>query len=407
MSLDLSGLPIGGYGVILTKDHMVDRGVLSLASEGECFGVSLDDNGELKKEVFLSSSEFSNLVNNNSACYKLLFSCDQAKCIQEDRIIAKLRRKLDEETLQKYTTFSPISLNNPDNGSHEATIYMFKINFPRLIKVTTRLANTTLNTIYLFSHKWCESGLKVSDECSKQLMDTLYFLNYNGVFHNDIKDENVMMCQGKGTFIDFGSTLVDEDPNEDLKKYYKPKAIVYPIIQEFYKLSERGSTSLSRSLIVFPSKNAPSTSNFLMDRNKVTQMMKKYENMPLFHRYLFHKNDCFLLANLLFLKGRRSGGGFLCFGKPKVVNNNNVGDLRDQKIRTEITNLYKGLDKLLFFDEQDFAEFRERYRNCQMTPGQVAGALKERKRYKGRSYVVRTGPRGGKYILRNSEKVYL
>ena len=117
-----------------------------------------------------------------------------------------------------------------------------------------------------------------------------------------------------------------------------------------------------------------------------------------------------MLAQLLFEKMKRGqkGGGFMCFGKPKVLDDND-GDASDPITRRAITENFGELDRLLFFDIQDFADFRERYNNCQTGPSDVVagGSPKEKKRYKGRSYVVRTGPRGGKYILRNKEKVYI
>ena len=385
MTLDLSNLPTGGYGAILTKSNMWIRGLLDI--DATIFGLSLDERGELTRETELSSAEFRDMVESSDACYKLLFSCDQGSCVKEDKVVEKLRRKLDETTLKTYTTFNPI------NG-----FYMFRMVFPGPMNIKTTLSSASLNAVYLFPQRWCESGLRVTDATAGQLTDAIFFLNDNGIFHNDIKDDNVMMCQGKATFIDFGSATVDDAPDADMRAYYKPKAIVYPVIQTFYGYGPRGATTLSRGLMIILEKT-----------NTVKKMLDKFKNMPLFQRYLFHKNDCFMLAQLLYSK-RQRGGGFMCFGKPKVLNDG--ADASDRTTRAAIAEAFPGLERLLFFDDQDFSDFRDRYKNCRSGPGQVAGRArsgdaKERMRYKGRSYVVRTGPRGGKYILRNNEKVYV
>jgi hypothetical protein len=397
--MDLSRLPRGGYGVIIpprARDVLEDLRV-ALGGNPRVTGLLIDDEtNSLTIENPLSWDDMVDRYTNSDLCLKLFYACDETACVLEDRVIAQLRQVLTEQEFAQYTTFGVID-----------HMYMLRIDMDAPATLDVSIRKTPMQRLFMIPQRWCEADFvtrKITRTNMSELIAALDFFHSKGVFHNDIKTDNIMVCGGRATFIDLGASIIDTDVTMDLRARYVAKNIVYPIAHAYFGVQHmRGESTLSRELMMV-----------LGSHLKKTKLLQRMVSDLMFQRYMFHKNDCFMLAQLIwgFLqRGEGRGGGILSCFRPKVSDDNAADttkpDAEIRELRNKIDALLPIAPQLLYCDVADFESFKSRYKVCPPIEATGTGGMTHRFNFKGRSYVVRRGSRGGRYILVKGKKIYV
>jgi hypothetical protein len=233
-----------------------------------------------------------------------------------------------------------------------------------------------------------------------------------------------MVCDGKASFIDFGSTWIDDystfdferESNDRIKpvdKVFRPNRFLYPFGLKFFIgniiFTKNWHITTFFNNVFKQYEKSPSIGYGLLDKYmKVSQKEVK----QVFAKYVIHKNECYALAVTLFQELNYQisrdtspplAGGW-CF-KSQILPKDD-----DDKINKDIANYRKYLDdrcgklgKLLYFDIDDFLEFNKDYSSCQSGGKQKKYIkMKETKKV----YVLREDA-DAKYIMLGRQKRYL
>ena len=344
-------------------------------------------------------------------CFKVIPD-HLTKSNDEKSIIPKLYERLGMENFVGYT---PYRLVDTDK-------YMVEVNI-------TNNKQTPHHTskFYIFPCEFYESNISHAPdrlEAQRQLIDKIYFLNSKGIFHKDIRRDNVMWHRNQVQLIDFGSCFIDEDINNiniaTLRSYFP-----HPITQKYLHDQDIQETNMTKKTELFL-RNPISIINFqkLIANGFGKDVLKVPDQISLY-RYLMHKNDCTACATLIVkdLAVFEGGGVLGCFrpgSKCKAPNINSIDDAMKASIK-EYLHTYKNqtmvqyLVDLLMVGIQNYNEFHRTYIYKQypyeLSGGLVRNNIKSNQKYiilksSKKQYVVRMDS-NVRYILANREKRYL
>jgi serine/threonine protein kinase len=395
---NVSNHPKGGYGVIIKP-----KDLLSFTdSLDKLVGYSMnEDDRDKTLHQTLTHDTLDILINqdSNELCYKMLFSCDEEYCVAENSVISKLRKVLTIDELKRYTSYYPIRYNGE-------IMYEFNVSFrkPIEIKISKEYTSNILRSVFLFPQIFCQDTLSRQTplEGVMSLMDDLYFLNSKGVYHHDIKLENILVRDSKARFIDFGSALVDTDLNDDILSVFKRKKIVYPIVYENFlnhkkkdyekkDITDRTGTDLSRILDG-------------LYGHKREKLINAYITDPFLSRYLIHKNETYCLA--FYLKDIFSIRKYVEPPSSALMSKLLMKKRTYMNIRKDLDEMFGFYSKLLYFDIEDFNAFKQNYHLQSLEGGISASRLYLTANKK--IYVVRTETKTKKkFIMSNKTKTYL
>ncbi len=366
--LDLSKVDIsniGGYGIVLTPVHAKIFHEIDLVIQtNNLYGCTLSsDNTQI--DEYIENKQSIQLFAMKNMCFKLFYKCFDSKCIKEDEVIVHLMKHLGKDDFNNYTTYRTI-------GKY----FMFKIKISNelIIKIPGEDVNMPRNSqLILIPQDYCKSLCNLTTNNVSQLIQSLFTLNYKGVFHNDIKLENIVCCVNGPKFIDFGSAIIDDDCNTIYpSSIYTSKKTVYPYIYKYFLKKD-------------PSNNRLGTiASTLVNNPLIKQVQGSFlesklnKNDPMFERYILHKNDSFMLASMLYFqigelrRSKQAGGSFKLFSC--------LFDNKDEIVRCILDNAFPILSPLLYFDKHDFEDFKRKYSPmCQSQYGGSDGLLTSEK----------------------------
>lgn len=400
MELDLTDYPVGGYGVVIFDGYKNINNmtlnivsVLSKLKENvssiDCFPVKGD-------KVSCSFDEFLNLFTIPSICLKVFHLTTTTNGLtpyeQEMSAIKSLHSRLDDQEMTQYTPVAYVNINNTNVSFIE-----IDLKTPVVLKVgkNAQKSKPQSKLCCIINNKFQGDNIEVRH--IERMRKILWFLNTKGIFHRDVKFENIMMLDDIPRLVDFGSVKID-DGKEDIMKFYNPTRYVHPFIHYYFEkeISDRAKEhTIGRDLI--PKFQCEFKSFVDANRNE------KY-----FTQYMLHKKDCFDFAmwciNTQTIRdivyNHTIGGFFSCL--KTQFNYMDIRDILDSK--------YSVLAPFIYMDNQDFTNFRNEY---QKQMSQYGGTNKKpskqyiQLRSNNKQYLVRVQKNGQKYILQNKNKVLL
>ncbi len=403
--IDMSSFPSGGYGAVLLPrkpvvGHPSVTEVLEtlerLCSKQEGHTFAYDMHGG-RKSLGREEGGLSGLVraligavgrcsaegqcfDGNSRCLKVLFrrpGRENGRPPMDYVNLCRMVARIGPEAMMEHTPHVHIAQNKS---------VMFSLTAAQPFEVkgaTATAANAVVSpgdVIHIMPMVMCQGFFVENEKAALDLCKSVRFLNENGIFHRDIKKENAMVCgQISPKLVDFGNAIVDPPPpssspglisREAWAERLRNDGFVNNAAQVFFRnqtvhpygnavFHQRGMDVEQRQFDFTRTPNAPLTA-MLLSRSAVAdakKLVKAYEHLPVFDRYVLHKNDCFALAVMLHSANCPSlmvgGGLFDCFRAPKVNPHGFASEERSMK------------GDLLFdmcaFDEADFHRFREVY----------------------------------------------
>lgn len=431
--IDLRSYPHGGYGIVLLNDRRQNvQGHLSaMLMPGNIASiVGHVESGDVGKTfedatIPLIIKSLSMDVQGGNICLKLFPECTDTHCVSEYELFSRLKEAL-QDNFDKYTLYNPLSV-----ADSIEKYSLFTVNLKQSIVIKTTNKDVATKTILFMPLKVCEQNISSGDitlNHIEQLKQEVKYLNYHGVFHTDIKKENIMICGDIARLIDLGSVKIDDgtmmtigkydevmkSPSTEMegKKIYSPKMVASPFVRLFFtKILDKSMIRHNLYNQLLNSYNMVNLEKFLMSKR----------NDELFLRYMLHKEDCFTLVTSLYTLGLKQGGGFLknCF-RPKVKEPSNVDIDLSYRDKLPYASIFH---ELLYLDQEDFNTFKENYTppdknstvyQCNLTGGKrkPSGRKPSTKAYVQmksgtRKYVVRQDDHKHKYIQMNKEQVSL
>ena len=411
--IDVNGFPSGGYGIVLSKYIAKKK---RLESELDSIlavvvGVRASMRDGTWKDTPLA--EFRDVFLDPRRAFKWFLDAT------DDRDTSSFNDELEKKRSLLRVLGNTLFDLSPYPDVPELA-YELRLNPMDPIRTTTTvgLPAKAYSYMYIMPMQLCQTEFRSNALSILQveaLMDSLAFMNHRGVFHTDIKDDNMMVCDGVIKFIDFGSAVVVTDSTtvQDLSSH-RPKRFRHPAYGAALNVP------LLSSGAVFDITNK---------YNGLNSITKSLWTTKEFRTYLLHKNDCFALACAVYsyqrgasISPRQNGGaGMLsCFRTSKY-------DDAPAYRRQLKSALFKGcsLDEtdddfkerycsLLYFDNENFQSFlrdsASARRAAQSGGGVVVGGRSRRYivlNSNGRRYVVWTDKHKKAFINRNRCRVYL
>jgi serine/threonine protein kinase len=256
--------------------------------------------------------------------------------------------------------------------------YAFSVTFSRKVPVRVLGEHREIDTLQFLVCKYCEKDVRsLIVEHIPHLIGQIRFLHSRGIFHRDVKRDNVMICDGKAMLIDFGNLIFDDGNGLS----YKPMNHAHPLAYHYFMKS------------AFPTMRLDTVGKFVMNlmgnavkasiksrsvttKSRVTKMPDVFNFLTnadkrVADAYMMSKDDCFGLVVVLksfvlktaFLlpltDGLVGGGGFTCFGKASCsAKYSPVADYREKLVDT-CTD--RRVAQLLYIDKEDFDAFEKTY----------------------------------------------
>ena len=406
MELDLSKYPVGGYGVVLYEqqknvNNEVSKIVHTLSMlQNIVLSIDCETIDGVRSKCTFDS--FLSIFSIPSICLKVFHMSsteDSTTPYEQERSIVKsLHSRLNQEELSKYTPVAYVNINNFDVSFIE-----INLSTPIFIRLGNGQKSESLSKLCCVVNNKFEDNA-IQPEHIEPMKQILWFLNTKGIFHRDVKFENIMIHKDNIAYrprlVDFGSMRID-DGRQDMMMWYNPTKFVHPFINYYFKkeISSRSvSHTIGRDLV--PAFECEMKS--FIDENRAS----KY-----FTQYMLHKKDCFDFAmwcistESIKSKVYKYSGGFsfrsLCSSKLKSYID----------IRAVLDGKYTFLAPFIYMDNQDFSVFKNEYEK-QMSQLEGGSKKKHAKQYiqlrsNNRRYLLRVDKNGKKYILENKQHVYL
>lgn len=410
----LARQPRGGYGLVVFNDNIF-KNITNINNIDNIIGTNINNQGILIED-YNKINFLNKLYSRKDLCFKFFF--DNNSFIKERDSILNVVNYFKEEKEE---------LKNNTSIEEFESYYSFVIYFNKDIEV---VKNSYVDYI---SFTICKK-LKNLNEYKTNNIDNikeklikfknfLYLINIKGIYHTDIKKENIMIDDDDNfRFIDFGSCFINNEYEEDMKisNYYISKQKPNPVINYYFFDRDYKKLDISTfddlSKLLFKNDKGPGLlyTQFEFIKNKINSG----ENDYFFERYLFHKRDQYDLFKFIyyFLKPyitQISGGGFLsipkCFGKRSsvsIIANNEDYTLELNK--NNILKNYKEFLDLLYIDQTDYLSYRTNYFNNKKCSLNLIGGKKIIKiKFNNRSYTIYYDKNKNKYIKQKNIKIYL
>lgn len=450
-NLDWRTLPTGSYGIIFRQDNLPASLVESITA------YSLNGDQSSQGEV-----NYNDLWGTSSSpiCLKYFFEDCKNGCsdlTNMPQILAKAGevRKMIElagalgDKFETLTTYKAAIKNY--------FVYVLQLRYD--VTISMKNSSRKTKTLLCVSQRYCNMDLGIqgsnipeTTSMVQQLQQQLTELHMRGVFHTDIKAENIMVIETYNTegksiktpvFVDFGSAIVDNNSESDLE--YIQKGIVHPVASIFYGSGSHifRSTSLGKNLLqLLPIKIITrediekKTSNKKAEETVVqeellkqqadirnlfglglkqqekhpSQPLRMYVTDPIFQRYLMHKCDMFMMAYVFAstLGMVKLGGGLLSCFAPKVNDHEGACVLPNAAPIEKFKEVFGAYADLLYMSLEDYQKFAASYKK-----GQQGGAKKKdmshiKMKATGKMYKVRHDKHSKqKYILQSNQRVLL
>lgn len=393
MELDLTGYPVGGYGVVIYDGHN-KLDVFSVLSTLQYNILSINCETIDGKKTTCLIDEFLDIFTNPSICIKMFHMSETSSSLipyeEEKSVFRSLHSRLTLKEMTQYTPIAHVNVNNVD-----VSFIQLNLETPVVLKLGNGQKSQPHSKLFcIVNTKFDGNYIKV--EHIEPIKKTLWFLNTKGIFHRDVKFENIMTFNGEPRLVDFGSVRID-DGRKDILQFYNSTRYVHPFINYYFKneISDRAKEhTIGRDLIP---KFQCEFKRFVDDNRN-----EKY-----FTQYMLHKKDCFDFAmwciNTQAIKDKvynhTIGGFFSCFKT----------QFEYMEIRDILNSKYTILAPFIYMDRQDFLNFRDEY---QKQMSQYGGRRKSEKQYiqlrsNNKEYLVRVNKNKQKYILVNKSKVFL
>ena len=405
MELDLSLYPVGGYGLVVF-DGFKNRNIASDLSKISNNITNIVCETIKGDKITCTYDDFLNIFLDSTVCLKI-FHFDMKKnglspYEQEVSVIRTLSSKLSTDEILQYTPITTVKINSLDIAFIEINLVK-----PITIKLGAGEKSSVLPKLSCIINTKFEDK-SIQPRHIEHMKNTLWLLNTKGIFHRDVKFENIMMLNDKPRLVDFGSIKIDNG-QEDVFKFYNPTKFIHPYIHLYFTkmVSERGvSNTIGRDL----------KTKF---GNELESFIKTHQNEKYFTQYMLHKKDCFDFAmwcmndpSIREKVYNMNGGGLLtaCFGAKCDVDNFVKVKSNYIDVRKKMDSLYSILAPLIYMDSVDFQEFKNVYQ--QQQGGRNKSKRSTVKEYillrsNNKKYLVRTDDKTNKYILLNKNKVFL
>ena len=428
MELDFQGFPNGDFGVVLFDEEVRTDGIRIRKSViDELYKIKNSVNriyGETPNRVQIpfEFEYFMKLFKTKDICFKLFFNTNKdvnglTPAQKEKNLFYNLNSALNPQEIETLTPYRFVS--------QDCFFIVFELNTHLGVRIAGKGLKNLIRLEFIVNAMYPKNFNDVSNinVNVNSVIEDVITLSKKGVFHKDIKRENMMISETISEetktndikLIDFGSCVVDDGSDVISKDKIPIKSAVHPLVylykQETDMGEERG-TSMSRIVDTIPC-------NIYGDVFNVTQ--KK-----LLDRYMFYKNECFVLAQTLFKIGLitvKSGGGLLSCFKPSAVKdeqnskkqNRPIETIEQYRARFNNTVGSEKVARLIYFDIDDYNEFVRDYKIHKAKPEQPV--LNGGKYKKSKSHIrmknakkihkVRVDKNGKKYIKMNKTDVYL
>jgi hypothetical protein len=408
MDLNLGQYPIGGYGLVLLNGiggRSVVDDIKSL--ESNVSAVVCETLDSIRTNI--TFRDFLNIFLQKQICMKLFHTVmdgDKNPYDREKAVVKSLYERLTPEEISEYTCYTT-------SHTEQGDFIFFEIMLINPIVIThggNPSKSQRLSKLCCVVNQKFDNGT-FREQHIDYMYKTLMFLNTRGIFHCDVKFENIMFLNDTPRLVDFGSVGIDKGVKAETYDFYNATKFIHQYIHSYFKneILSRGENTISRDL------------KRLFDK-PIQAFIESNRNKPTFTPYMLHKKDCYDLAmSCLFSQpikdkvyNMNAGGLFsACFGakcndeQPVTMKTNS----NEQSVRDKLQRMYSALAPLIFMDNIDFLQFSSLY-HVTMIGGKRSKARKTQKLYiqlrsNNKKYLVRKDKKGTKYILASNKNVLL
>ena len=415
MELDFQGFPNGDFGVVLFhEDVKINEGRrMRKPVVDELYKIEKLVNriyGETPKNVNNNQvdfifKDFVELFKTKNICFKLFFNTNKDNEVtpadKEKQLFYNLNSALEPHEIVNLTPYRFVK----DKDSTDCFFIVIELETDVGVKITGKGTKYLKRLEFIVNAMYPKNLNDVSNANINinSVIEDVITLCKKGVFHKDIKKENIMITENNDIkLIDFGSCVVDD--GSDIKNKITFTSAVHPLVYMYIKngdiLPEQRTTSMSRIVSTIPC----SIYNNVFNVNETSFLA----------RYMFYKKECFDLAQTFVKMGitKMIGGGlFSCF-RPTGVKDEEQDETIEQYRKRFDNTVGKEVARLIYFDINDYNEFVLDYTIHKVKQTQSGGKYKKSKshiRMKNakKLYKVRVDKNGKKYIKMNKTDVYL
>lgn len=417
MELDFQDFPNGDFGVVLfdedvkiNNDRRMRKPVIA-----EIYKIKNNVNriyGETPEntQIPFEFEYFMKLLKTKDICFKLFFNTNVddknvTPAEKEKQLFYILNSALEPHEIETLTPYRFVK----SADFQDCFYFVIDLKTPVGVKITGKGTKTLNRLEFIVNAMYPKSFNDVSNANIniKSVIEDVSTLSKRGVFHKDIKKENIMITANNDIkLIDFGSCVVDD--GSDISSKITFTSAIHPLVYTYKTnkiMDDVRSTSMSRLVNTIPCNIYSSVFNV--------------EESNLLARYMFYKKECFDLAQTFVKMGliRMIGGGlFSCF-RPSAVDdeindkNRNNGTIEQYRNRF-IQSVGAEAAKLIYFDIDDYKEFVRDYKIHKGQQVLSGGKYKKSKSHirmktAKKIYKVRVDKNGKKYIKMNKTDVYL
>jgi hypothetical protein len=385
--------PIGGYGVVLHPFRDPQQytktleSLMKTADYAEVWEFENDQPRQMNIDIINTELLSKHVASKHTACFKLMMMDLDMQTGKSDVYDEPLEKTGDLAVMRKmtrrgmsiadYESMTPY-MGIPLHGRHVCGVSIILRDhvYIRINSIDRKLKRLNLIPMRYFKH----DGSNLKEEHIMPLIRQLNELHKHGIFHRDIKKDNIMLAEIDGQrharFIDFGNAYISNCEHGDFK--HMVNRYPHPVVHEMLageKYSEYRAKSIFAGAVALHFKK-----HFLDERTR--QYLGHVED-PNVLRYLLRKNDCFALAavittDILGISQNTDlrGGGLSCFGRRSCATKSPTTTVRVQSARNQqpatefrafLTTLFSRSDvfptphpeiaPLLFMDKNDAMEF--------------------------------------------------
>lgn len=410
MELNLSYYPLGGYGLVLF-DGVKNRNVVTDLEPLQPYVTNVTCESLNGDKHTMQFREFLDICSQQNICVKMFHTVIEALKTpyeKEKHVVKMLAKRLSQQELTSYTPYTSVSTKYGDVCFIEISLHT-----PVSIKLGNGSMSMPLKQLCCIINQRFEDR-KLQVKHLEPMYKILWFLNTKGIFHCDIKLENIMLLNDTPRLVDFGSVKIDDD-SSDTFSFYSPTKFVNPFIHLYFtnKETKRGENTIAIELQAY-------------FKASIESFITSNKNTRYFTQYMLHKKDCFDFAAFCFAEPQLreqiyslNGGGIFssCFGakcdemKPTTVKIQN----NDTAVRERLIKRYSSLAPFVVMDNTDLSKFQDAYSITQTGGKRTSSARHVQTKAKQyvqlrsnkRKYLVRHDKENAKYIMLNGKTVHL
>lgn len=412
MELDFQGFPNGDFGVVLFDEDVKSNEGMRMRKPvvnemykieklvNRIYGETLNN-----EKVDFQFKDFLDFLKTKDVCFKLFFNSNKddngvTPAEKEKQLFYYLNSAL---LPQEIVTLTPYRFVKSKDTS-DCFFIVIELETEVGVKINGK-GTKRLNRLEFIVNAMYPKNLNDVSNANiniNSVIEDVITLSKKGVFHKDIKKENLMITAINDIkLIDFGSCVVDD--GSDIKNKITFTSAVHPLVYSYVSngkiMPEQRTTSMSRLVNTIPC-------------SIYNNVFNVEDN--LLAKYMFYKKECFDLAQTFVKMGiiRMTGGGLLsCFRSSGVKDEEQDETIEQYRKRFDNT-VGKEVARLIYFDINDYNEFVLDYTIHKQKQALIGGKYKKSKshiRMKNakKIYKLRVDKNGKKYIKMNKTDVYL